>query len=200
MKIQNGRQYSVNSKQEKIKNLSTVCCLRSTNQRGVTLIELVIGMVLMGIVALVVANALSTGIKGNLTTDNRKEALDQARVAMERMTREIRNLRSNNAADLSVANENTFTFVATSGASISFALSGGNINRTSGTTNTLATGISIGTFSSGIFTYVLSDGITETQTPTPPQMLTIKRIKIDFKATSSIESVSLQSEVWPRNL
>jgi len=200
MKIQNGRQYSVNSKQEKIKNLSTVCCLRSTNQRGVTLIELVIGMVLMGIVALVVANALSTGIKGNLTTDNRKEALDQARVAMERMTREIRNLRSNNAADLSVANANTFTFVDTSGASISFVLSGGNINRTSGTTNTLATGISIGTFSSGIFTYVLSDGITETQTPTPPQMLTIKRIKIDFKATSSIESVSLQSEVWPRNL
>ncbi|OGP64444.1 MAG: hypothetical protein A3K22_04225 [Deltaproteobacteria bacterium RBG_16_42_7] len=154
----------------------------------------------MGIVALVVANALSTGIKGNLTTDNRKEALDQARVAMERMTREIRNLRSNNAADLSVANANTFTFVDTSGASISFVLSGGNINRTSGTTNTLATGISIGTFSSGIFTYVLSDGITETQTPTPPQMLTIKRIKIDFKATSSIESVSLQSEVWPRNL
>lgn len=152
-------------------------------------------MVLMGIVALVVANALSTGIKGNLTTDNRKEALDQARVAMERMTREIRNLRSNSAADLSVANATTFTFVDTSGASISFALSGGIINRNA---DTLATGISIGTFSSGIFKYVLTDG-TEIEDATGSLTL-IKRIKIDFKATASIESVSLQSEVWPRNL
>jgi hypothetical protein len=158
-------------------------------------------MVLMGIVALVVANALSTGIQGNLVTDYRKEGLDQARVAMERMRREIRNTRSSSAADLSVATATTFTFVDTEGTSISFALNtgNGNIERTSGSTNALATGISsIGdaTFPTGIFSYVQTDG-TITQTPT---LSSIKRIKIGFKATAGTENVQLQTEVWPRNL
>jgi prepilin-type N-terminal cleavage/methylation domain-containing protein len=177
----------------------TVTTVFKSRRDGLTLIELVIGMVLIGIVALVVANALSTGITGFFVIDNRKEALDQARIAMDRMAKEMRNVRSSSATDLSVANATTFTFLDTSGTSISFALSGGNINRTSGSTNTLATGISNGTFSSGIFTYVLSD-LTETQTPTAAQMLTIKRIKIDFKATAGTENITLQTEVWPRNL
>ena len=171
----------------------TVTAVFKSRRNGITLIELVIGMVLMGIVALVVANALSTGVKGNLVTDNRKEGLDQARVAMERMTREIRNLRS--SSDISAATATTFTFVDTSGASISFALSVGNLNRNA---DTLATGISNNPPLSGIFKYVLTDG-SEIEDATGSLTL-IKRIKIDFKATAGTESVSLQSEVWPRNL
>jgi len=161
-----------------------------------TLIELVLGMVLIGIVALVVANALSTGIDAFFTTDNRKEALDQGRIAMDRMAKEIRNVRSSSAADLSVATATTFTFVDTEGTTISFALGGGNITRNA---DTLAIGISNQAFPSGIFTYVLSTG-TETQAPSAAERLTIKLIKIDFKATAGTESVSLQTEVWPRNL
>jgi len=163
---------------------------------GMTLIELVLGMVLIGIVALVVANALSTGIDAFFTTDNRKEALDQGRIAMDRMAKEIRNVRSSSAADLSVATATTFTFVDTEGTTISFALGGGNITRNA---DTLAIGISNQAFPSGIFTYVLSTG-TETQAPSAAERLTIKLIKIDFKATAGTESVSLQTEVWPRNL
>ena len=171
-----------------------------TNKKGFTLIELVITMVLIGIIAYVVASALSTGIKAYFVTDFRKEALDQARIAMERMTREIRNVRS--SADITTANATTFTFTDVSGTPISFALSGGNINRTSVATNTLAIGISsIGdaTFLTGIFSYVLTNGTT-TQAPTNPQLSTIKRIKIGFIATKNTESVTLQSEVWPRSL
>ena len=171
----------------------TVTAVFKSRRNGITLIELVIGMVLMGIVALVVANALSTGVKGNLVTDNRKEGLDQARVAMERMTREIRNLRS--SSDISAATATTFTFVDTSVASISFALSVGNLNRNA---DTLATGISNNPPLSGIFKYVLTDG-SEIEDATGSLTL-IKRIKIDFKSTARTESVSLQTEVWPRNL
>lgn len=167
------------------------------NKNGFTLIELVITMVLIGIVAYVVASSLSTGIRAFFVTDNRKEALDQARTAMERMTREIRNVRS--SADISAADATTFTFFDVSGASISFALGGGNITRTSGTPNILATGISNSTLASGIFSYTLTTGAV-TQTPTPAQRLLIKRIKIDFRATINNENVALQSEVWPRNL
>ena len=168
-------------------------------KKGITLIELVIGMVLIGIIALVVANALSTGIDAFFTTDNRKEALDQGRIALDRMAKEIRNVR--NASAITTATATTFTFTDTSGTSISFALNtgNGNIERTSGSTNALATGISsIGdaTFLTGIFSYVQTDG-TITQTPT---LSSIKRIKIGFKATSGSESLTLQTEVWPRNL
>ena len=44
----------------------TVTTVFKSRREGITLIELVIGMVLIGIVALVVANALSTGITGFL--------------------------------------------------------------------------------------------------------------------------------------
>jgi prepilin-type N-terminal cleavage/methylation domain-containing protein len=168
------------------------------NSKGFTIIELVITMVLIGIVAYIAADAMSTGFKAFFVTDNRKEALDQARIAMERMTREIRNIRG--SSDISTANATTLTFTDISGTTITFTLNAGNINRTSGTTNTLATGISNSTLASGIFSYTLTDGTTVTQTPTAAERLLIKRIKIDFKATYNNENVALQSEVWPRNL
>ena len=172
----------------------TVTAVFKSRRGGMTLIELVLGMVLIGIVALVVANALSTGIDAFFTTDNRKEALDQGRIALDRMAKEIRNVR--NASAITTATATTFTFTDTSGTSISFALGGGNITRNA---DTLAVGISNATFPSCIFSYIESGG-TETQSPTAPQMLTIKRIKIGFKATAGSESVTLQTEVWPRNL
>jgi prepilin-type N-terminal cleavage/methylation domain-containing protein len=184
------------------------------NGKGVTLIELVIGMVLISIVALVVANALSTGITGFFVTDYRKEALDQARGAMDRMAKEIRNI--NSRSDIGTATATQLCFRAINNLSdsdanndyiiISFRLSGNAIIREDGLADlaacpgsagsTLATGISNATLPSGIFTYVESGG-TETQTPTVTQ---IKRIKIDFRATAGTESITLQSEVWPRNL
>lgn len=167
------------------------------NSKGFTIIELVITMVLIGIVAYIAADAMSTGFKAFFVTDNRKEALDQARLAMERMTREIRNTRG--SSDISTADATTFTFTDISGTTITFTLNAGNINRTSGTTNTLATGISNSTLPSGIFSYTLTTGAV-TQTPTPAERLLIKRIKIDFKATTNNENVALQSEVWLRNL
>lgn len=154
-------------------------------------------MVLIAIVALVVANALSIGIKGSLVTDNRKEALDQARVAMERMTREIRNVRS--SADISSTLSSTqFCFKNTDAAIVSFRYSANTIVRQEGLAlltdcpgsggNTLANNIT--SFS---FSYLQSDGTTD---PAPPA--NTKRIRITTASTLSGESVTLQSEVYPR--
>ena len=196
MKIKNSRQYSVISKQERIKNLSTVCCLRSANQKGVTLIELVITMVLMGIVALVVANALSTGIMGNLVTDNRKEGLDQARVAMERMAKEIRNTRS--LIDVGTATASEFCFINTEGTRIDFRYETPDIRRLeaggacpggAGTGDILSTNITA-------FKFTNPDG----SDLTLAALTTNKRVIITLTSTISGENVTLQTEVWPRNL
>jgi len=165
------------------------------DRRGITLIELVITMVLMGIVALIVANALSTGVKGNLVTDNRKEGLDQARVAMERMIREIRNLRS--SADVGTGNATQFCFTDTSGTQINFSYSGSDIKRgtgncTAGSGATLSTKIT----SSFSFGYVRADGTVDDTF----SAANTKRIRITIPCTISSETVTLQSEVWPRSL
>ena len=68
-------------------------------------------MVLIGIVALVVANALSTGITGFFVVDNRKEALDQARIAMDRMAKEMRNLKNSASVTTSSATQFCFTML-----------------------------------------------------------------------------------------
>ncbi|MBI1811367.1 MAG: prepilin-type N-terminal cleavage/methylation domain-containing protein [Nitrospirae bacterium] len=178
-----------------LKKLFTPHSSLFTCKNGVTLIELVIVMVLAAIVAVVVANALSTGVKGNLVTDYRKEALDQARVAMERMRREIRNL--NNSASVTTGIATQFCFTDTESLLIDYSYSSPNITRDTGNCAagggaTLST--SITAFS---FVYLRADGVT---VDSPFSAATTKLIRIILTANISGESVQLQTEVWPRNL
>ena len=175
----------------------TVTTVFKSRREGITLIELVIGMVLIGIVALVVANALSTGITGFFVVDYRKEALDQARIAMDRMAKEIRNLRNN--ASVSTSSSSQFCFTDTEGTIIDYAYSSSNIvrdtgNCTAGGGSTLATNIA----ASFSFAYIQANGTPES--PVQFSSVTTKRIRIIIPSTVSGETVELQTEVWPRNL
>ncbi|MCX5717824.1 MAG: type II secretion system protein [Nitrospirae bacterium] len=187
--------YRIKDKEKtKLDIVHRASCIMHRGKRGVTLIELVITMVLMGIVALVVANALSTGIKGNLTTDNRKEALDQARVAMERMRREIRNL--NNSASVTTSSATQFCFTDTESTLIDYSYSNPNVTRDTGNCAagggaTLSTNIT-----SLSFVYLRADGTTDAAF----SAANTKLIRITLTSTISSEAVQLQSEVWPRNL
>jgi prepilin-type N-terminal cleavage/methylation domain-containing protein len=166
------------------------------NQRGFTLLELVITTLVVGVIAYVVAIALSAGMKAYFTTDFRGEALDQANFAMERMTREIRNLRDSSSVILvppsttaqlkfSDADENTVEY--------SYSAVNKTITRTLNATpaNTLSTNIT--SFSFG---YIQTNGnVFSTFDP-----VTTKRIRISITATVGTEKVTIQSEVWPRIL
>lgn len=163
-------------------------------ENGFTLIELVMTMALIGIIAFVVANSMSAGFKAYFTTDFRNEALNQARIAMERMSKEIRNVRSR--TDIGTANAAQFCFINTDGARISFRFSANTIIREEPAAcpgiagNTLA-----GNITSFTFAYLQSNGSAD---PAPPT--NTKRIRITFTSTISSESITLQSEVWPRSL
>ncbi|OGW30801.1 MAG: hypothetical protein A2X54_05720 [Nitrospirae bacterium GWF2_44_13] len=176
-------------------------CIMHRDNKGITLIEMVLGMVLIGIVALVVANALSTGITGFFVVDNRKEALDQTRVAMDRMTKEIRNLK--NSASVTTGSATQFCFTMLDGTNnnvlVNYSYVDPNIRReeggacVAGNGQTLATNIAAATFS---FAYIQANG-TEGSTFSS---VTTKRIKIVIPCTISSETVTLETEVWPRNL
>jgi len=151
-------------------------------------------MVLMGIVALVVANALSTGVTAFFTTDNRKEALDQGRIALDRMAKEIRNL--NNSASVSVSSATQFCFTDTESVQINYSYSGTDIKRDTGNC-TLGSGSALSAnINSFSFSYIRADGTVDAAF----SAANTKKIRITLTSTSSNESVSLQTEVWPRNL
>ena len=208
MKNHNGK--SLSGKSVNRKKLFTHSPIHPfTNRTGITLIELVIGMVLIGIIALVVANVFSTGIKGFFVTDYRKESLDQARLALDRMAKEIRNIKSRTDIQTTTASQLCFKATnilsddlpATDDIIISYRYDSGTntIIREDGLAslsscpgsggNILAANIN--PFS---FEYLKSNDTTD---GTPPN--DTKKIRITLTATASGESVQLQTEVLLRN-
>ncbi|MBI4683862.1 MAG: type II secretion system protein [Nitrospirae bacterium] len=177
------------------RNLHRASCIMHRGKKGFTLIELVITMVLISIVAFIAADAISTGLKAFFATDNRNEALQQVRIAMERTTREIRNVRS--SADVGTGNATQFCFINTDGTMVSFRYSSNTIIREEpaacpgGAGNTLANNITALTLS-----YIRSDGTSDAAF----SAANTKRIRLVITSTVSGESVTLQSEVWPRSL
>lgn len=88
--------------------------------RGFTLMELLMVLVIFGIVGAVAAPLLANGFRAYFTGRDISETDWQARVAVERMTRELRGIRA--PADLTAASASDITFVDTSGTSIRYCL------------------------------------------------------------------------------
>lgn len=171
-------------------------------KKGFTLIELAITMVLIGIVAYIAADAMSTGITAFFVTENRKEALDQARISTERITREVRNLRR--SSDVGIGSGSQFCFTNVDGTILSFrypGLSANTIARQDGLANLAACpGAAGNTLSNNIttltFSYIRLDGTVDAAF----SAANTKRIRIIISSTISGEAVTLQSDVWLRNL
>jgi prepilin-type N-terminal cleavage/methylation domain-containing protein len=99
------------------------------NQRGFTLIELVMVIALLAIITKIASVILSQGLGGYIAAKNITEADWQARLAMSRMTREIRMIRSANDFTLRTASE--LAFVDLNGTSIDYKLAGTSLMRNS---------------------------------------------------------------------
>jgi prepilin-type N-terminal cleavage/methylation domain-containing protein len=115
-------------------------------QKGFTLVEAVIAIVLAAIVMVGAARLLYLGFKAYNLGQNVVDYDWQARIALERMTRDIRAIAS--STGLTSAQSNSITFTDTSGYTITYSLSGNQLQRAatppggSQTTNYLADGIS----------------------------------------------------------
>ena len=156
---------------------------------GFSLVELVVVIVLLGIVAAVAAPFVSNSFKAYFTGRDLVETDWQGRVALERMTRELRTVRL--PADLTMTSGSDLTFVDIDGNSVRYFMSNCVLTICELTRNTqpLATGVS------GLaFSYLQRDGKTTTVTPA-----SVYYITVDFTATQGANSRPYQATVSPRN-
>jgi len=163
---------------------------RAAAARGFSIMELVMVLVIFGIVSAVAAPIAANGFRAYFTGRDISDTDSQARVAIERMTRELRGIRA--PADLTAASASDISFVDTSGTAIRYCLGAvggcpgvaGDLMRNS---QPLAGGISALTFS------FLSRGAAATGAATAFY------VTVAFTASQNAVAKTYQATVSPRN-
>jgi len=155
---------------------------------------MVMTIVIMGVIAGIAAVIIMQGIGVYSAEESRSEVHYQARLAMQRMTREIRTIRSPVEAYTAVAGTlvnpgSGIIFTDVTGTTITFSRTGTVLNRINGgTTSPLAQGVTALTFNH------YDD--TGTLTTTPANLWTIE---IAMTAQQGGETLQMRTRVHPRN-
>ncbi|MBI3610612.1 MAG: prepilin-type N-terminal cleavage/methylation domain-containing protein [Nitrospirae bacterium] len=173
------------------------------NERGVTLIEMIFSIILIGVIGIVASNVFLFSTKSVLTGNNVREATQVNRLAMDRMIREIRNVRDNKCVQTAAAAD--FKFVDGQNNTVEFSWAGAGAPLLRNTTDTL-----VGNVSSLAFTYYNNADPPVNITALPPTVCAtpcaasctatnIWSINIDLTTQSGTETMQLRSQVHPRS-
>ncbi len=157
-----------------------------SSQRGFSLLEMVLVIVLLAMLAGIGSTLLSAGFNSYFTGRDSSEAEWQGRYALERLTRELRTVRSPSAADLIIAPANQITFTTLAGTTISYALAGGALNRN---------GVPLADGIAGLaFSYLQRDGKTLAADATQ-----VFYIGVSFTVTRNGSNYNVRGLVRPRS-
>lgn len=162
---------------------------RVQNQRGFTLPELLVVAAVVGLVMAGVFVVQRGGQQAYLLGSNRVETQQNARVALDLMTRELRSARSiTTIAGCTNSVCTDLTFVDQNGQTIRYALAGTTLNRTVGGTTTPLIG---GAQSLAMTSYSVYNVSTATYTKTvTPAQVTVITISITAKTEESVAANS----------
>jgi prepilin-type N-terminal cleavage/methylation domain-containing protein len=162
-------------------------------EKGFTLIEVIIVITIVGIVSVIIGSMLLGVVKAWTFKINRNDILWDGRLAMDRMTREIRTIKD--STSVTTASAAQFRFTDTGNKDITYSLSSTNLNRTeNGAANLLAANLSAFTFTY----YNSSDAVIPSPTVSP-SATDIRRVKINLTLTKNGQDVYLQSDVSTKN-
>lgn len=131
-------------------------------QKGFTLIELILSIILMGIISVVIGRIMVAGFKTFITSQNISEADWQGLLALEMITNDIHDIRS--ASSITTISASSLVFTDMAGTIVTYQLSGTNLQRNS---LTVASGIT-----ALAFTYLNGSG-TVTATPAAVRYITV---------------------------
>lgn len=160
--------------------------MAAKRERGSTLVELIITIVVVGIIAGIIGMLLLQGVQAFMAQDTKASITTQGRLAVERMARDIRTIRSRTAADIPSMTATTLSFVDTSGVAIVYTSGAGSVTRNGvALASPNATGLT--------FTYLKQDS-------TPALVATdVWVIQVDLTFAGTNESQDFRVRVHPRN-
>jgi prepilin-type N-terminal cleavage/methylation domain-containing protein len=175
--------------------------LHAPNSKGFTLIEAIITIVIVGIISSIAALIILEGMKASSKEQNLSGVHYQARIAMERMGREIRLIRWNTTlaqADVTTMTATDLIFCDVTGKAVEFQLAGSVLNRReSATCSPLAWGGWNTLSSSGVnpltFSYLDSTGAGGATAAN------LWFVDINLTDTQGSDSLQMRSRVHPRN-
>jgi prepilin-type N-terminal cleavage/methylation domain-containing protein len=161
----------------------------SAFQRGFTLIEIIIVIVILSIVSVITINFLVTSLRTYSMVVNQKTLLDEGKLALERMCRDIRNAQSiatpaagGSGSQIIFARTNA-TAQDIAGETITFQLTGSTLEKVK--TSPAATSA----MAANVSAFTVTRGATEDEIKV---VLALSR--------GSGENVTLQTKVYPKNL
>ena len=155
---------------------------------GVTLLEMVLVLVILGIIAALGSSFLSGGLNAYFTERDISNAAWQGRLALERITRDLRTVRSATAGDLTITPANQISFTNTAGTNVSYSLSGSTLMRNG---QPLADGITALSF-----TYLANDG----KTAVTSDVTAVYYIGVAFTVTQGGANQTWRGLIHPRSI
>ncbi len=167
--------------------------MASKDEKGFTLIEAVLVIILMAIIAAGFGQMFITSATTYATADSRKEALQDVRWALDRMSREIRLVNDNTVVTTATATTFAFTDVNSNAVTFSYDGAANRINRGA---DVLAENVDVYSF-----TYLDNTGTPLADCPPPPcaSPTAIWRVQMNAETLVNGERVILRTEVHPRN-
>ena len=154
-----------------------------TGQRGFSLIEVVLVIIILGAIVGVSAQFMGTSFQLYFTSRDNLNVDAQARAALERMTRELRGVRP--ATGLTMTPATQITFTDETGTSVLYILGGGNLLRNAQVLAGGVTGLS--------FVYLNSAGAV---TAIAAQVF---YISVQFTVTQGGKNDTYRATISPRN-
>ena len=160
------------------------------SRRGFTLIELIMVIIIVGVLTGISSLYIKETIDLWRFLTFRNEVISQERIALMRMSREIRQIKD--AYSITSANAQQFQFTDSNSAPIGYLLSGSNLLRNA---DVLAERVSALTF-----TYYNKTNQIIATPQVAPNKTDIYLININMTVQSGTQSKTLKTQVYPRNL
>lgn len=163
-------------------------------KQGFSIIEFIVVIIILGILSGVGINFMLEVGRARLFQWQRKEISESAKIAIDRMSREIR--RINSKTSVYTATSSAFRFIDIDSSDVTYDLSGSSLRRNQGgTINVLADNVSALTF-----TYYNSSGAAIVIPVVNPGQTDIRMIQIDINFTYNDQQFKIRSQVTPRRL